>query len=380
MSGIHLSPPRCASDGAGRLIRSASLSGYVALVRSLGHDADALLRSAGLSARLLEDPEGPVSIRAVRELLENTARVTGVEDFALRLAAGRTFSNLGPISLVLKEAATTRQALETLCRYLKLLSPALITRVEDAGTNVVIREDLLPMTGVVTRQSIELAVAVMFRILRELIGPRWLPLQVCFTHRAPADVSAHRAFFGREPLFNQGFNGLVCTLLDLQLPRTPDNPGAARFARDYLEAALHRHHAGTPAACRELITVLLPGGRCTAQLVARHLGVDRRTLHRHLGAEGHTFSELLDEVRSELVLRHLLQSDLPLGEVAELLGFSGPSSFSHWFRALFGTSVSGWRRHQASLDRSGAHGRVKDLGGLSPRKRLLAVEQEERYA
>jgi len=327
----------------GRLVRGASLDGYIEVVKSLDRDPYALLRGVGLSARLLQNPETLIPSHVMRELLEVTARATGAEDFALRLAARRTFSNLGPISLVLKEEPTPRQALDTLCRYLKLLSASLITRIEDAGRAVVIREDLLPSPGVATRQAMELAVGMMFRILRELIGPQWRPLQVCFTHRAPVDVSAHRAFFGRVPRFNQDFNGLVCAAADLQMLRTPDNPGAARFARDYLEAALRRRDEGLRESCRELILALLPGGRCTAQQVARHLRVDRRTLHRYLGAEGLSFSALLNQVRAELVLRHLQESDLPLGEVARLLGFSAPSSFSHWFRGAFGCSVSRWR-------------------------------------
>lgn len=360
-----------------QLIRSASLNGYVTLVRELKHDPLPLLRSVGLSARLLDNPETPIPSLAVRELLERTARTTGVEDFALRLAARRTFSNLGPISLVLKEEPTPRQALDTLCRYLKLLSAALVTQVEDAGPTVLIREDLLPIPGVPTRQSIELAIAVMFRIMRELIGPQWRPLQVCFTHRAPADVSGHLAFFGLKPMFNQGYNGMVCSLADMQLSRTHDNPGAARFAREYLEAALHRRHEGVRATCRELITALLPGGRCTAQQMAHHLGVDRRTLHRYLSAEGHTFSALLDEVRTELVLRHLRETDLPLGEVASLLGFSGPSSFSHWFRATFGTSVSGWRRSRIATNESPVHGSPQHFGRLGSGEPLGAIDQEE---
>lgn len=328
----------------GRLIRSASLNGYAELVMSLGRDPYAFLRDVGLSARLLENPETLIPSRAVRELLDNTAQATGAEDFALRLAARRTFSNLGPISLVLREEPTPRQALDTLCRYLKLLNTALITRIDDTGQTVVIREDLLPTSALAARQSMELAIAVMFRILRELIGPQWRPLQVCFTHRAPLDVVPYRVFFGRSPMFNQEFNGLVCAAADLQIPRTADNPGAARFARDYLDDALQRRGEGTGASCRELIVALLPGGRCTAQQVARHLSMDRRTLHRHLGAEGLTFSALLDQVRSELVVRHLRDSDRPLCEVAVLLGFAAPSSFSHWFRAAFGCSVTEWRR------------------------------------
>lgn len=337
------------------LIRSASLGGYAELVRSLGHDPAALLRAAGLSARLLDHPENRIPIHTVRELLDAAARTTGAEDFALRLAARRSFSELGPISLVLKDEPTPRQALDTLCRYLKLLSTGMIVRIEDAGANVLIRQELLPIAGLATRQSMELTVAMMHRILRELIGPQWKPLQVSFMHRAPADMAAHRAFFGLPPLFDQPFNGMVCALADLQLLRTPDSPGVARFARDHLEAALEHRAEGMGAACAELIVALLPGGRCTAQQVARQLGVDRRTLHRHLSAEGHSFSALLNRIRTELALRHLQESRQALGEVAGLLGFSTPSSFCHWFRASFGTSVSDWRRRQAG--RSGpVHG------------------------
>lgn len=332
------------TPSVGKLIRSASLNGYIELVESLGLDAYAFLRGVGLSARLLEDPERLIPSHAVRELLEVTAAATGVEDFALRLAARRTFSNLGPISLVLKEEPTPRQALETLCRYLKLLSASLITRIEDSGNTVIVREELVPSPGLATRQAMELAVGVKFRILRELIGPRWRPVEVCFTHRAPLDVSAHRAFFGCKPMFNQSFNGLVCAAVDLQVARTTENPGAARFARDYLETALRQRGEGIRESCRELILALLPGGRCTAQLLAHHLRVDRRTLYRYLNAEGVTFSELLNEVRAELVTRHLQESDLPVGEVSALLGFSAQSCFSHWFRMTFGCSASGWRR------------------------------------
>lgn len=331
------------------LIRSGSLSGYADLVRSLGHDPSALLRAAGLSARLLDNPETRIPIHNVRELLESSARTTGVEDFALRLAARRSFSNLGPISLVLQDEPTPRQALDTLCRYLKLINSGMLVRIEDAGANVLIRQEIMPIAGLVTRQSMELAVGTMLCILRELIGPQWRPLQVSFMHRAPANMAAHRAFFGVTPLFDQTFNGLVCPLADLQLLRTSGSPGIARFARNYLDAALGRHAEGMSAACTELILALLPGGRCTAQQVARHLGVDRRTLHRHLDAEGQNFSALLERIRTELVLRHLQESRQALGEVASLLGFATLSGFCHWFHASFGASVSDWRRQRSCL-------------------------------
>ena len=325
-------------------IRSASLRGYTELVQSLGRDPHPFLRAAGLSARLLDDPETMISSDAVCELLESTAVATGTEDFALRLAAMRDLSNLGPISLVLKDEPTPRQALDTLCRYLRLLNASLITRIEDAGSSVLIREDLVFHGARSMRQSMELAVGVMFRILRELIGPQWQPLGVSFTHRPPANPAAHRAFFGLRVAFHQEFNGLVCSAADLQTPQMPRNPGVAGFARGYLESVLSSHRVGSCETVRQLILALLPGGRCTTQQVAHHLRVDRRTLHRHLATDGLSFSSLLNQVRTDMAQRHLRDSDLPVSDVAGLLGFSSTSAFSHWFRAAFGCSARHWRQ------------------------------------
>ena len=263
-----------------KLIRSASLAGYMELMLALGHDPHARLREVGLQARWLDNPETPISVQAVSELLEISAHTTGVKDIGLRLAERRSFANLGPISLLLKEEPTPRQALDTLCRYLTLLSPALILRIEDAGENVIIQQDLLPIAGPSARQSIELAVGVMFRLLRELIGSGWHARQVSFMHCAPADAGRHRAFFGGTPVFNQEFNGLTCTLADLQVPRAPNNPAAAGFARDYFEAALQRRGEGMRSSCKELIMALLPGGAYIAKhtrRIAKSLGL--RPIH-----------------------------------------------------------------------------------------------------
>jgi AraC-like DNA-binding protein len=329
---------------ASHFVRSASLNGYVELVKSLGRDPAAFMRTVGLPAKVLDDSEMLIPRDAVRELLEITARATQTEDFGLRLAAPRKLSALGPISLVMKEDPTPRAALDTLCRYLKLVNASLTIHVEDTESVVTIREDLLPTPGLSMRQSVELAMGTMFRILSELIGQHWSPLEVCFVHRPPKDVSAYRAFFRRNVKFNQEFNGLVCRASDLSRPRESGDPVAAGFARKYLDADLVDHRQSVKESCRQVMLALLPGGSCTADEVARFFHVDRRTLHRRLDSEGLTFTSLLDQVRTDLVKRHLGESDLPIGEVAELLGFSRPTSFSHWFQGSFGCSASQWRK------------------------------------
>ncbi len=327
------------------VVRSASLHGYPELARQLGLDANALMRSVGLSPRCLDDPETPINVVAVRDLLELSARTAQVEDFGLQLARDRRLANLGPISIVLREEPTARQALDTLSRYLRLLNASLLTRIEDARDVVIIREEFLLDGGVPVRQSIELAVGVMFRILQELLGPQWRPRRVCFSHRAPANSSSHRALFGAHLEFNSSFNGIVCAARDLQMRLPTADSGMAPYARRFLDQTLSRTGNNTGQAARQLVAALLPGGRCTADQVAQHLAMDRRTLYRHLKADGETFSSLMQAVRSEFALRQIRDGDHPMAELAELLGFSGASAFAFWFRRRFGCTVSALRKN-----------------------------------
>ena len=335
-------------------VRSATLRGYPELAQSLGLDATLMMRRAGLPRSCMDDPETPIDADAVRALLEATAQASGSEDIGLRLAGSRHLSNLGPLSLVLREEPTGLQALETLCRYLRLLNTSLLTRIDQEAELVIIREEVLLAQPASARQSIELAVGVMFRILRDLLGPQWRARRVCFAHRAPRSLGSHHALFGPRVDFNQAFNGIVCDARDLlaQLPRT--DPDMARYARQYLDRALGHQQAGHAHTVRQLVSALLPGGRCTVDQVAQHLGVDRRTIHRRLLIEGETFSGVLRSVRREFALRQFTDSDRPVAEVAELLGFSAPSAFAHWFKAEFGCKASEWRQQQRARGQAGS--------------------------
>lgn len=349
-------------------IRSASLSGYVELAEQLGLEPGAMLRAAGLSRRMLQDPESPIRLDAARRLLEDSARAAGVEDFGLRLAQGRRLSNLGPIAIVLREEPTARAALDTLVRYLRLLNATLITRIEDAADLVLIREELLADTGAPVRQSIELALGVMVRTLSELLGPQWRPRRVLFAHRAPGRLHSHHALFGPALEFNAPFNGIVCAARDLAAPLPRTDTGLAPFARRFLDQALARDRGSTQDHVRQLVGALLPVGRCTADQVAQHLGVDRRTLHRHLAREGLTFTALLQSVRAEFAARQVRDSDHSLTELAGLLGFASASALAYWFRGRFGCTVGQWRARQLaprSMAASGA--RTRGAAPRSPR-------------
>lgn len=73
--------------------------------------------------------------------------------------------------------------------------------------------------------------------------------------------------------------------------------------------------------------------------MSQHLGVVPRTIQRRLMEKGQSFSSLMNDIRKELAARYVFESSRSLTEVAELLGFTAPSSFSRWYQGQFGCSA-----------------------------------------
>jgi AraC-like DNA-binding protein len=142
--------------------------------------------------------------------------------------------------------------------------------------------------------------------------------------------------------FNAAVTGFVCASSVIERARPVQETLVARDARAHLEGLLAQHQPGVAAKVRETIAWLLPTGLCSAETVARRLGLQRRTLHRYLAREGETYASLLDEVRRDLARELIGQQRRPLKQVAEELGFEGPSALSRWFRHQFGYSTTEW--------------------------------------
>lgn len=327
------------------LIRSACLTSFPELARSLGLQPLRLLDACGIDRRCLDDPDIKLPAGAMGRLLEAAARAAKVEDFGLRLAETRTLSVLGPVWLLVREEPTVRSALHSLIRYIRLHNEALHLRLEEQDDQATISLEFHLPRPAPTRQGIELSIGVLYRVLRSLLGPA-LQARVRFAHEPPRRRDVYRRVFGGNVAFACDFNGIVCSSRDLDRAIPTADAGLARYARQHLEALLDRPNATMADKVRELVRLQLGSGRCTVDRLARQLGFDRRTLHRRLAVEGSTFLSIVDEVRIEIAARTLSRRGRPLTSVADMLGFSSLSAFSRWFRRRFESSPSQWRTHQ----------------------------------
>ena len=102
------------------------------------------------------------------------------------------------------------------------------------------------------------------------------------------------------------------------------------------------------AACRSVVTELLPTGHPTIEHAARRLGVPVRTLQRRLRERDQSFSDLVDTIRWKRAQRLLSRPAAHVNDVAKALGYADPSSFSRAFRRWAGMSP---RDYQRACDR-----------------------------
>ncbi|HEX4780534.1 MAG TPA: AraC family transcriptional regulator [Usitatibacter sp.] len=325
------------------LVRSAALGNYAEVARGLGLEPTKMIRNAGLDPAFLSNPDLRIPTAAVIALLEESARKSGCDTLGLRMAESWRMSDFGAISLLLTYQPTLRDALAATTRYRHLLNDSLSLEVEDAGDLVVVREELVGKGAARSRQAIELAIGVIFRMFRALLGPHWKPRRVQFAHSAPRDMGVHRRVFGPNVEFGSGFNGIVCDAVDLDRPNPAGDPAMASYARRFVESLPGAGPTSMAQEVRRSIYVFLPQARASIEHVAHALGVSPRMLQRSLEETGESFSDLLTEARRELAMRYLANPDYSMTQVAHLLGYSFPSSFTRWFVAQFGRSPAGWR-------------------------------------
>ena len=135
---------------------------------------------------------------------------------------------------------------------------------------------------------------------------------------------------------------MVCRARDLDMPIPAADPTLNREVKRWLDMQLANLRDEPAERARQIVRMLLPSGLCSVDRVAQHLGMHRRTLNRHLAAEGESVTTIINAVRAELAQEYLANSKRKLYEVAELLGFSSAGDFSRWFRGQFGMTPSEW--------------------------------------
>lgn len=336
------------------MLRSAVLSGYVEVAESVGLNPYPLMRVSGVDPAAFSSPEGWIEARCVGDLLELSAEQAGIEDFGIRMSGNRGVSHLGPVGLVAREEPDVRSAFGIVWRHMKLHNEAICLSMTESQGLATVR--VQAAEGIIFgRNSMELVVASIVRILSDFLPDGWRPVSTSFTHDPPASRDRHVQVLGPSIFYNNEIDGLVVASSDLAAKNRLSNPLLRPYTQEYLELLAPPPNSSTSGQVRHLIATLLPTEDCSAVRIARSLGIDRRTLQRRLAQSGETYSSILHAVRAEQAQSAIERGDRMFTEISAELGFSQLSVFSRWFREEFGASPKAWSESRSGSPTAPRH-------------------------
>ena len=325
-------------------IRTATLTGYARLARSVGLDPAMLMADSALDIADLDVPEQWIPAAPAARLLELSAEQAHCEDFGLRMSQLRRLGTLGPLSLALRDEPDLRSAVDLLIRHERAYNEALHLRMSADGDKTTLEVWLEFGEPAPTGQSLDLVMGALLGIVRLLVRSDWEPLLTSFSHPTPADPAPYHRLFGVGVRFDQPFSGFVFPSRDLDAPVVTADASLRPYSQQFLRTVVVPAAPTTAGEAAQVVELLLPQGRCSLDEVSRYLGLRPRELQRMLADEQENFSSVVHRTRARLAERYLANEHYSLTEASQLLGFGAPSAFSRWFHQRFGTSPTEWRR------------------------------------
>ncbi|MGF9764685.1 AraC family transcriptional regulator [Microvirga sp. 0TCS3.31] len=313
------------------------------LLREFGADPGKVIREAGLDPELFNDENNIIPYAALGRVLTACVTHTRCPHFGLLVGQRGTLSSLGPIGGLLQHSPTVGEALSAFVRHLHLHDRGAAPTLSDYGAVVALGYAIYEPGVGSPEQISDAAMAVATNIMRTLCGSDWVPDEVRLPRHLPADAGPYRRAFRAPVRFDQETAALVFPTRWLDHRIADANPIFRQVFETHVRELEAAGAGDWKENLRRVLRTEILSNRCSAATVADRFAIHRRTLSRHLRAEGAGFQSLIDETRFEIARQLLSQTRIPLSEVAVALGYSEASAFTRAFRRWSGQSPAAWR-------------------------------------
>jgi len=297
-----------------------------------------LLKRSNLSVEQAKNPGLRIAVKDQIKFLNLVAEELHDEFLGIRLAQATDLRELGLLYYVMASSDTVGEALRRVSRYSTIQNESVQIRYR-SGKSVTIAFKYFGVARRVDRHQIEFIITMFLRGCRMLSGLALTPSRVKLMHHRARLPSEFRNLFGPHVAFACETDEIVYPGALADTPCTNADPYLNALLERYCEEALAKRHKSSTTWQLKVengIVPLLPHGQADIGRIAAELGVSRRTLARRLAAEGLTFRQILDRLRFDLAKRYIREQDLPVSEIAWLLGYQEASTLNHAFKRWTG--------------------------------------------
>ncbi|MHA3114696.1 AraC family transcriptional regulator [Acinetobacter sp. ANC 4635] len=325
-------------------VLSAAASGLSDFIVQKGADVDRVFGISGINPELLASPTLSLQLPNYCKVLEQAAQISGCDNFGLHYGQQFQPKELGLIGYIGLCSATLETALRNMVSYFHLHQKDTLTRMIEQQDCW--RLDYQVQHGAILtrRQDAELTIGMFMNVIRGVLGSHYSPREIHFEHTRPEYWQEHSKLFNTSVYFDQPFNSIVIPKKDLARDMPSSDPLLLTMMQDTLQLLNQSNTTqGLSDQVRSQIQLALSEGEPNLEHIADDLGMSSCSLTRRLKSEGMTFTSLVDGVRCELAEHYMKQKNIPISEMAFLLGYSEVSAFSRAFKRWFGINPRQWR-------------------------------------
>lgn len=310
---------------------------------SRGADMASLLARAGIDPAQLDDYDNRVDFARYAALMREAKAQTGDPALALRFGEAVNLADISILGLICHAAPTMLDAFRQMNRYGQLVVDAAPAGQTDRFTLERARGALWLVDNRIMPPGFPELAETTFALMicgTRPFGDTPFVHEVWLAHPDPGYRADYEAVFQAPVRFSAGWNAMRIDEAWLSHPIAVQPRFVFGVLTAHADAVAARlaDSASVRAQVEALIAPRLHTGEASAAQTARAMGVSRQTLHRRLRAEGCSFAQVLDGLRSRTAAEYLAGRKVSVNETAYLLGYSEPSAFSRAHKRWTGRS------------------------------------------
>ena len=326
------------------------LAPVIEVLQAHGHDITPLLAATGIPRFALEEPSYRILLAQELQFIRLALNRLRLPTAGLVVGQRYNLALFGILGLAAACAPTMRELFHAVPTWPELSWGAIELTVWRAGDEEYVAFLDNAEVGDLGAFFVERDMAATLALFRQNLGSALAPLRVRFRHAPPADLRPYQQFFNCPVVFGDTANQIHFPRAVWDTPPPQANAMSYRFyvnqcerlsavmqaPLSYVDVVRSRLRSTTPMpALGQLVTML-------------HL--TRRTLQRHLDAEGSSYAALLTQVRSERARVLLRRRGMHNDDIARALGFADASAFSRAFKTWTGVSPRVFRQQPNDHD------------------------------
>jgi len=307
---------------------------------------DEILETHELNRSHLADKKSEISNITYVSLIDAVLKQSKDPDIGLLVGARTTPSDHGVLGYALLASSTLRKGFERYSKFQQILSPLVQVSLSTKGNQGVLEgKEAFPL-GSRYRFAISSWLSENNQYSSMYDDAKFACSLVRLTFPDNGAKPRYEDAMGCEVLFNQKANEIYFPGRFMDEPFSLADSSVAELCTQQCERILGRLDKKTVLVDKVRRAVMArPGQIPTIDNVADEVMMSSRSLRRHLGLAGTSFTAIVNDVRMNLAAEYLLNTHLPPKEIGYLVGYSEVAGFHRAFRRHFDQTPTSYREN-----------------------------------